>query len=153
MRTWHTIAAVAVLSTLGAGITLAQSQSPAQTPPSTAQAQQPPAGSPGMMGDGMGMRGMGHHQHHQHRHMHGMMGGGTMMHGPGMGMAGPVTPETVAQTLAQRIAHRGNPRVKLGAVAQAADGTITAEIVTTKENALVDRFAVDPKTGMWRRVD
>lgn len=115
-------------------------------------------GGPGMMGPGM-MGGWGG----QGMMGPGMMGGQGMMGGwGGPGIAGmpcpgqqqaalEVTPETVTQRLERHLQMMGNERLKVGSVAEA-DGRIVAEIVT-QEGALVDKFAVDSKTGAMSRVD
>lgn len=113
---------------------------------------------PGMMGGyGPGMM-MG-----QGGYGPGMMGG----YGPGMMMgsggyghpcAGAVggdgrelTEADVKSALEARLRWMGNDRLQVGPV-KTADGRIVADIVT-KDGALVDRMAVDPKTGTWRRVN
>ena len=123
----------------------------------------------GMMGPGMGqgmmMPGM----------MGGMMGSGMMM-GPGMmgGMMGPsytcpwcgpgmmgwgygvpqaslnLSVNDVKSYLDRWIAISGNPHVKAGAVTEKDSSTITADIVTTDKEALVQRFNIDRRTGVWQ---
>lgn len=105
---------------------------------------------PGMMGPGMmgpGMMGPG------------MMGPGMM--GPGMmgpGMMGPgygpqqqanlnLSTDDVRSYMQRWIAMMGNPRLKVGPVAEKDSSTITADIVTTDKDALVQRFNVDRRTG------
>ena len=150
MRPWPiaAVTAAAILSAVGTGVTVAQT--PLQTQPPAAQSQ---PGGPKMEDDGMG-DGWGKPFRRHHHHEHGMRGMGM---GAGMqmpcGPAAAITPETVSRRITQRLERRGNQRVKLGAVAEAADGVITAEIVTVKEGALVDRFAIDPKTGRWQRIE
>lgn len=116
-------------------------------------------GGGGMMGPGMmgpGMMGMGP----------GMMGGGYGMMGPGMMMGGmmpcggaaqqaavEVTPEIVQKYLEGHVAMTGNDRLKVGEVTKRDDGTIVATIVTKNEGAVVDQFAIDPKTHMRQRID
>ncbi len=109
-------------------------------------------GQHGMMGQGM----MGQGMMGQGMMGQGMMGQGMM--GQGMpcrearGGAAEMTPETVTQHLQQHLERRGNDRLALGEVAEAEDGTITADIVTKAEGALVERFAFDPDTGRMRRL-
>ena len=114
---------------------------------------------PGMMGQGMMGQGMGP----------GMMGQGSGPGpmGPGMGM-GPgmmgqgmspgimmqalpqdLTTEQVRHMFEHRLGMMGNPNLKLGDVTEADEDTITAEIVT-QDGSLVQRFAVDRHTGMFR---
>jgi hypothetical protein len=45
------------------------------------------------------------------------------------------------------LAWQGNPRVKLGTVSEKDADTITADIVTTDKDGLVQRFAVNRHTG------
>jgi len=102
-------------------------------------------GCPGMMGMmGPGMMGMGP----------GMMGQGMM--GPGMMMGQQANLNLSAndvKTYFERwVAMSGNPRVKVGPVTERNDNTITADIVTTDKDALVQRFAVDRNTGTYRVV-
>lgn len=148
MNAWRTATAAAViLSAVGTGVTVAQTQ-PQTQPPANQSQPGAPMMAP-MMNDGMGDGRDMPFRHHHHR--------GHGMREMGMGMpcaqSAAITPETVSQRLTQRLERRGNPRVKLGAVTQGTDGLITAEIVTVKEGALVDRFAVDPKSGRWQRVE
>lgn len=113
---------------------------------------------PGMMGMGRGMMGMGG--------MGGMMGPGMMGMGPGMGpgmargwgaqdcpwaSGDPgrlLGKDDVAKMLERQLAMHGNDRLKVGKVEEKDDKTIVAEIVT-KDNSLVDKFAIDRRTG-WR---
>lgn len=107
-------------------------------------------GCPGMMGMmGPGMMGMGPGMMGQ-----GMMGQGMM--GPGMMMGQQANLNLSAndvKTYFERwVAMSGNPRVKVGPVTEQNDNTITADIVTTDKDALVQRFAVDRNTGTYRVV-
>jgi hypothetical protein len=45
------------------------------------------------------------------------------------------------------LAWQGNPRVKLGTVSEKDADTITADILTTDKDGLVQRFAVNRHTG------
>lgn len=108
------------------------------------QPQQGQPMEPGMMGPGMMNQGM----------MPGMMMGGGM--GPcgmmgNMGTAGaPLTMDQVKQNLNQWLAWQGNPRIKLGAVTEQKDGTITADI-TTQEGSLVQKLVIDRAHGWMRQ--
>jgi hypothetical protein len=114
---------------------------------------------PGMMGNmpmGMGMMGN-----------QGMMGPGMMGNMPmGMGMMGQVcgmmgpyaggnqpaqnlTTNDVKGNFERWIASTGNPNIKVGNVVEKDANTITAEVVT-KDNSLVQQFAVDRRTGFYR---
>jgi hypothetical protein len=56
----------------------------------------------------------------------------------------------VRAMMEQRVALTGNPRLAVGEVRRSDAGIIIAEIVTKAENALVNRFAVNPNTGeVW----
>lgn len=77
----------------------------------------------------------------------GMMGGGMA------GAAQTAVELEVAEVRAmmeQRVALTGNPRLAVGNVRRSDAGIILAEIVTKDEDALVNRFAVNPMTGeIW----
>ena len=111
-------------------------------------------GGAGMGGAGMGGAGMGGP---------GMMSG-TDMSGMGAG-AGPeallglapaaapeMTPEKVRAWVQERLDLLGNPRLKLGAVGDGGDGSITAEILTV-DGALVQKLAFNRWPGFVRRID
>lgn len=79
-------------------------------------------------------------------------------YGPGMGpwMMAPyrtsqatlnLSVDDVQKSFGRWLAWQGNPRVKLGNVSEKDADTITAEIVTTDKDGLVQRFAVDRRTG------
>ena len=98
---------------------------------------------------------------------HGMMGGygpgmmgGYGGHGPGMmGGYGPgnygnraninLSTDVVKSNLERMLAVQGNPRLKVGDVKEKDADTIVADVVT-KDNSLVQRFAVDRHTGFYR---
>ena len=99
----------------------------------------------------------------------GMMGGYAMgpgmmgRYGYGMGpwMMGPqwnyrqtvldLSPDDVRNYFEGWLAWQGNPRVKLGNVTEKDADTITADIVTTDKDGLVQRFAVNRHTGISQR--
>lgn len=142
------------LGLMAAGTALAET--PATTTPPTNPQQQAapmqPGMGPGGQGMGPGMMGQGMGQ--------GMMGQGM---GRGHGMFGQapcgqqpaveVTADSVKTHMEAWIARKGNSHIKIGAVTQQSDGTILATIVTKKENALVDKFVIDPKTNTRKRVE
>jgi hypothetical protein len=106
---------------------------------------------PGMMGYGMGPGMMGR----------GMTGPGYGMMGPGMMMGPGNTPQhanlnlsanDVKNSLERWIAMMGNPRLKAGAITEKDANTITADVVTTEKNVLVQRFSIDRHTGIWQQV-
>jgi hypothetical protein len=120
-------------------------------------------GGPGMMGPGMmgyGMMGYGMGPGMMSYGMGpGMMGPGMMgpgMMGPGkmgQGMMGSAQAlesldvASVKANLERWLEWQGNPRLKVGNVAEKDAATISAEIVTT-DNSLVEMLEVDRRTGM-----
>lgn len=110
---------------------------------------------PGMMGSGMmgqgmypGMMGQGMYP--------GMMGQGAYS-GMYPGMTGQrdldLSVKDVQSRFQRWLAIMGNPRLKLGNVAEKDADTITADIVTTDKDALVQRYAIDRHTGFYRPVE
>ena len=95
--------------------------------------------------------------------MGGMMGPGMMM-GPNMmmgsGMMGGGVQTTnlnlsandVTSYLGRWVTMTGNPHLKVGSVTEKDANTITADIVTTDKDALVQRFNVDRHTGVYTSV-
>jgi hypothetical protein len=57
----------------------------------------------------------------------------------------------VTYNLERLVAARGNPRLKVGSVADKDAGTITGEIVTT-DGSLVERYEVDKRSGLAKLV-
>jgi hypothetical protein len=150
MSYWKPISVIAVVIGLIATGALAQSQ------PKQGQPMGPGMMGPGMMGPAM----MGPGMMNQGMMMGSMMGSGMMpgmMMGSGMGPCGmmgstssaPLTVDQVKQNLGQWLTWQGNPRLKLGAVTEQKDGTITADI-TTQEGSLVQKLVID-KTHGWMR--
>lgn len=94
-----------------------------------------------------------------HGGMSGMMGGmgANMTAGPAMLYGAPrgaqeeMTPERVRTLLQQRLTQHGNPRIKIGEIATAADGSITAEIVTV-DGSLVQKLAFNRYPGLVRQL-
>ncbi len=104
-----------------------------------------------MMGPGMG-RG-----HGQGQGM--MMGPGTGRGmGPGLVYGWPaageqdLSVEDARGWLERKLAWHGNPRLKLGEVLEVDEDTIVAEIVT-KDGSLVQKFAIDRRSGVLRQLD
>ena len=105
---------------------------------------------PGMMRGSMMMPEMMGHQ---------MMGSNLGRHHGSMGhrISRRVTPavhlteDDVRHYFEHRLERRGNERLKVGEVKKLDDDTIVADIVTAKEGALVDSFAVDRHTGRVTR--
>lgn len=63
-----------------------------------------------------------------------------------------MTPERVREFVQRRLAWHGNPRLKLGEIASAPDGRITAEIVTV-DGSLVQKLAFNRYPGLFRVVN
>jgi hypothetical protein len=86
-----------------------------------------------------------------------MMGAGGGMGGPGMHLGLPrgsqeeMTPERVRTFVEEHLTRQGNPRLKLGEVATAVDGSITAEIVTV-DGSLVQKLAFNRYPGLVRQI-
>lgn len=114
---------------------------------SPAGAQQYYGGSQGgMMGQGMMGPGM-------------MMGQGFMMcplSGPGMGWGYGrqanlnLSVDDVKRDLERGLAMMGNSHPKAGPVTEKDANVITADVVTTDKEGLVQRFTVDRRTGSWQ---
>jgi hypothetical protein len=83
--------------------------------------------------------------------MPGMMGSRGMLDGMLDGTPEEMTPERVRTLLEQRLTQEGNPRLKLGEIATAADGSITAEIVTV-DGSLVQKLAFNRYPGLVRQI-
>lgn len=88
----------------------------------------------------------------------GMMMGPNMMMGSGMMGWGGGVPQAanlnlsvsdVTGYLGRWVTMTGNPHIKVGAVTEKDGNTITADIVTTDKDALVQRFNVDRHTGVY----
>ncbi len=62
-----------------------------------------------------------------------------------------MTPERVRAIIDQRLAQHDNPRLKTGEIATAADGSITAEIVTV-DGPLVQKLAFNRYPGRVRQI-
>ncbi len=110
---------------------------------------------PGMMGPGYG-RGYGMGPGYGGQYGPGMMGPGYgrgygQQYGPGYNSQPNVnvTVDSVRSEMDRWVASQGNPNIKVGEVKEKDANTITADIVTKKENALVQRFEVDRKTGAY----
>ena len=99
-----------------------------------------------MMGGqaGMGMPGMMGNQH-------GMMGNQGGLFGAPLGAAEEMTEDRVRALLERQLDTLGNPRLKLGGIGTASDGSITAEIVTV-EGSLVQKLAFNRYPGLFRPI-
>ncbi len=83
------------------------------------------------------------------RPMGAMMGGAAMLYGLGTAAQEEMTAERVRVLLEERIAWHGNPRLEVGEIAEADDGSIVAEIVTV-DGSLVQRLAFNRYPGLVR---
>ena len=80
-----------------------------------------------------------------------MMGRGMMGWAwSGLGGERNLSVDEVRSYLETALAYRGNPHIKLGNVAERDAQTIVADIVTTDKEGLVQRFAIDRRTGFFR---
>lgn len=83
--------------------------------------------------------------------MPGMPGAGAML----LGAMGPafeeMTPERVRSFLERELRVYGNPRLTLGDIATAEDGSIVAEIVTV-DGSLVQKLAFNRYPGLFRQI-
>jgi hypothetical protein len=117
---------------------------------------------PGMMdGYAMGPGMMGRYGYGMGPWMMGPNAVGNYGYGMGPWMMGPqwnynqtvlnLSPDDVRSYFEGWLAWQGNPRVKLGNVTEKDADTITADIVTTDKDGLVQRFAVNRHTGISQR--
>jgi len=83
--------------------------------------------------------------------LHGMMAGHGLALGLPPGAQEEMTPERVRAFLEERLTRQGNARLKLGEIATAEDGSITAEIVTT-DGSLVQKLAFNRFPGLYRQL-
>jgi hypothetical protein len=60
------------------------------------------------------------------------------------------TVRSVKALLEHRLVVAGNPRLKAGRIISN-ESTVTAEVMTAKEGALVEKFTIDKSTGVWKR--
>lgn len=83
--------------------------------------------------------------------MQGMMGGPGLLYGMPHGTAEEMTPESVRTFLEKRLEWHANPRLKIGDIATADDGSVTAEIVTV-DGSLVQKLAFNRYPGLVRQI-
>jgi len=81
---------------------------------------------------------------------HGMMGGPSVLSGMPHGPE-EMTPERVRAFMDHQLTQLGNPRLKIGQIARAADGNITAEIVTI-DGSLVQKLSFNRYPGLVRQI-
>lgn len=83
--------------------------------------------------------------------MPGMMGGQGILLGTPLGVPEEMTEDRVRALLEQQLTNLGNPRLRLGEIGTASDGSITAEIVTV-DGSLVQRLAFNRYPGLVRQI-
>jgi len=81
----------------------------------------------------------------------GMMDGAGMLYGTPQSAQKEMTPDSVRTLLGQQLTEHGNPRLKIGKIATATDGSITAEIVTV-DGSLVQKLAFNRYPGLVRQI-
>lgn len=109
----------------------------------------------GMMGQGMmGMDGMpmGPMMHGLHGQMGGHALGPGALYGMHHGAPSEMTPARVETFLSHLLDRHGNPRLEIGEITEAEDGSIIAEIVTV-DGSLVQRLAFNRYPGLFRQID
>jgi hypothetical protein len=160
------LAAGLAAATAGAAPTaIAQSTTTAQSGATNGQGYGPGYGPGWMMGPGMmgyggygpgwmgpGMMGYGGYGPGPWMMARGMPGWGC---GPGGGWGAQqanlnLTPAAVKSNMERWVKATGNRHIKLGKVAEQDADTITADIVTTDKDALVQRYEINRHTGFIR---
>jgi hypothetical protein len=81
-----------------------------------------------------------------------MMGSQGTLLGTPLGSPEEMTEDRVRTLLEQQLTSLGNPRLRLGALDTAGDGSITAEIVTV-DGSLVQKLAFNRYPGLVRQID
>lgn len=154
MRTYSLrAAALAALLLFGAASVAAQTADPDDHDahhPAEAPAAAPEAGTAAGMEGMSGMKGMMTPE--MMKMMQGMMGGPGLLYGMPHGATEEMTPESVRSFLEKRLEWHANPRLKIGTIATAADGSITAEIVTV-DGSLVQKLAFNRHPGLVRQIE
>ena len=83
--------------------------------------------------------------------MPGMVGGQGALLGTPLGSPEEMTEDRVRALLEQQLTSLGNPRLKIGEIGTASDGSITAEILTV-DGSLVQRLAFNRYPGLVRQI-
>ena len=81
----------------------------------------------------------------------GMMGSVNVLFGIPSGTQDEMTEDRVRALLERQLDTLGNPRLKLGGIGTASDGSITAEIVTV-DGSLVQKLAFNRYPGLVRQI-
>ena len=111
-----------------------------------------PMGHGMMSRKGQGEMPMGQMMRGQHGAMGGHGLGPDALYGMPQGSVTEMTPARVEAFLSHLLERHANPRLELGEVAEAEDGSITAEIVTT-DGSLVQRLSFNRYPGLFRQID
>ena len=83
--------------------------------------------------------------------MPGMTGSQSILFGTPLGTPEEMTEDRVRALLERQLSNLGNPRLKLGEIGTASDGSITAEIVTV-DGSLVQKLAFNRYPGLVRQI-
>ncbi|WP_139257576.1 hypothetical protein [Natronohydrobacter thiooxidans] len=108
-----------------------------------------------MRGDMMGMDGMSAGpmiRSGPQGHMGGHGLGPDLLYGMPQAAPAEMTPARVETFLSHLLDHHANPRLKIGEITEADNGSIIAEIVTV-DGALVQRLAFNRHPGLFRQID
>jgi hypothetical protein len=80
-----------------------------------------------------------------------MTGGQGVLFGTPPGTPDEMTEDRVRALLERQLSNLGNPRLKLGEIGTASDGSITAEIVAV-DGSLVQKLAFNRYPGLVRQI-
>ena len=83
--------------------------------------------------------------------MPGMTGSKSILFGTPLGTPAEMTEDRARALLERQLSDLGNPRLKLGEIGTASDGSITAEIVTV-DGSLVQKLAFNRFPGLVRQI-
>ena len=97
------------------------------------------------------MMGPGHGMHQGHRVGPGFGIGPRMFYGWPGADGDDLSADDVRAWLERKLAWHGNPRLKLGAITEADEDTVVAEIVT-QVGSLVQKLAIDRRSGVMRQL-
>lgn len=108
--------------------------------------------APGMMGGAMGPGMMGGNAMPMVQMMRGHGLGPGALYGLPQGAVPEMTPARVETFLSHLLERHGNPRLELGDISEAEDGSITAEIVTI-DGSVVQRLSFNRYPDLFRQID
>ena len=106
----------------------------------------------GQMGGTMGPGMMGGNAMPMEQMMRGHGLGPGALYGLPQGAVPEMTPARVETFLSHLLERHGNPRLELGDISEAEDGSITAEIVTI-DGSVVQRLSFNRYPGLFRQID